>query len=135
MEHLTIIKTKKQYYSYCDELETLTDIKKPSTLIHDRIELLLLLIEKWDRENRTIQQKNPVELLKSLMKQNNLKSSDLSRQLDIDKTVLSKILHYQKGFSKELIRKLADFFKVNQEAFNQPYPLIDPINKHHKNEK
>ena len=35
----------------------------------------------------------------------------------------SQILNYQKAFSKEVIRKLADYFKVTQEAFNRPYAL------------
>jgi HTH-type transcriptional regulator/antitoxin HigA len=39
-----------------------------------------------------------------------------------------------KGLSKEVIRKVADYFKVSQEAFNRPYKLINPINAHLKNE-
>jgi len=33
-------------------------------------------------------------------------------------------LHYKKGMSKEVIRKLAERFAMRQEAFNRPYKLI-----------
>jgi HTH-type transcriptional regulator/antitoxin HigA len=46
---------------------------------------------------------------------------------------MSEILHYRKGLSKEIIRKLADRFKVRQEAFNRPYKLISAANSHLRN--
>ena len=46
-----IIKSKKQYFEYCDILEQLLDLKKKGKEIKDEIELLTLLIEKWDKEN------------------------------------------------------------------------------------
>jgi len=36
-------------------------------------------------------------------------------------------LHYKKGLSKDVIRKLAAHFKVSQEAFNRPYALVVPV--------
>jgi HTH-type transcriptional regulator/antitoxin HigA len=52
-----------------------------------------------------------------------MKSKDLVLLLGISKGVVSDILHYRKGLSKEVIRKLANHFKVSQEAFNRPYKL------------
>ena len=43
----TIIKDSEQYYSYCDILEEL--ILQDEEKYSDDIELLHLLIEKWDR--------------------------------------------------------------------------------------
>lgn len=131
MEQLTIIKSKKQYFKYCDELEKLTE-KKETKAINDRTEMLLLLIEKWDREHHPLKNLNPVQLLEALMAEHNLRSADLARGLNIDKTALSKILHYNRGFSKEIIQKLATYFSVQQEAFNKPYQLIDEENKRYK---
>ena len=37
------------------------------------------------------------------------------------------ILNYHKGLSKETIRKISDYFKVSQEAFNRPYKLVNMI--------
>ena len=68
-----IIKSKKQYFEYCDILEQLLDLKKKGKEIKDEIELLTLLIEKWDKEHNSFSDANPIELLQYLMKENNLK--------------------------------------------------------------
>jgi len=67
------------------------------------------------------------------MTENQLKSKDLSQILSLSKGTVSKILNYHKGLSKETIRKLAEYFKVSQEAFNKPYKLVNEVNKHFKN--
>lgn len=117
----TIIKSIEQYDKYCDILEDLIASKKESD--KDEIELLELLIEKWDNEHNTLAYKDPVQLIKALMKENNLKSMDLAEILGLSKGTISKILNYQKGLSKETIRNLANYFKISQEAFNRPYDI------------
>jgi HTH-type transcriptional regulator/antitoxin HigA len=62
-----------------------------------------------------------------------LKPRDLVALLNISKGYVSEILHYKKGLSKEAIRKLAEHFKVSQEAFNRPYKLKVSENAHFKN--
>ena len=125
----TIIKDKAQYDKYCDILEDLISNDNNQ----DEIDLLTLLIEKWDNEHDTFKDSDTVELLKSLMSDNNLKAKDLVDILDLSKGTVSKILNYHKGLSKDTIRKLSDFFKVSQEAFNRPYKLKNEINRYFKN--
>jgi len=60
------------------------------------------------------------------MKENGLKAVDLANQLGVSKSLISDILHYRRGFSREITRKLADRFKVSQELFNRPYIRIVP---------
>jgi len=127
----TIIKTEEQYTNYCNILEDL--LLKEDSVFEDEIELLTLLIEKWDNEHNTIDELNPVELIKSLMEANNLKAADLVKILGLSKGTISKILNYHKGLSKETIRKLSDHFKVSQEAFNRPYKLVNEVNRHFRN--
>ena len=67
------------------------------------------------------------------MDDHKLKPKDLVDLLNVSKGYISEILHYKKGLSKDVIRKLADHFKVSQEAFNRPYKLVSPINSHLKN--
>jgi HTH-type transcriptional regulator/antitoxin HigA len=122
---LKVIKSKDQYYHYCDELESLNALKPITAENEDRIELLTVLIEKWDNEHRSSTEIHPVELLKQLMEMHDLNASELSRNIGIDKTVLSKMINHKKGFSKDVIRALASYFKVNQEAFNRLYSLND----------
>ena len=95
--------------------------------------MLTLLIEKYDDEQYQLPEFDPIELLKSLMSDHKLKAKDMTKILGLTKGTVSKILNYQKGLSKETIRKLSDHFKMSQEAFNRPYKLKDPVNRKYKN--
>jgi len=64
------------------------------------------------------------------MEENKIKAKALADMLGVSKSTISEILHYRKGFSKEIIRKLAEKFKVRQETFNRPYKLISTANSH-----
>jgi HTH-type transcriptional regulator/antitoxin HigA len=131
----TIIKNKAQYITYCDKIMNLTSVKKPNKEIENEIALLELLIDKWDKEHYKPTEKSPIELLKYLMENRGMSRNDLMEILGLSKGAISQILNYKKGLSKNVIRKLADTFKVSQEAFNRPYPLTVEVNKGHKNEK
>lgn len=118
-----IIKTKAQYKQYANQLEELVFADFKSKEMKEEIELLTLLIEKWDREHSTFDDVDPITLLHSLMEGGNMKAKDLVEILGVSKGLVSDILNYKKGLSKENIRTLAEFFKVSQEAFNRPYKL------------
>jgi len=126
-----IIKDEEQYKRYCNILEDLLGNENPEN--RDEIELLTLLIEKWDSENDSMLDLNPIELLKALMADHDLKAKDLVGILDLSKGSVSKMLNYQKGLSKDTIRKLADYFSVSQEAFNRPYKLVNEVNRRYPN--
>ena len=127
----TIIKSKEQYVKYCTILENL--IVFDDTKSQDEIDLLTLLIEKWDSEHNTFSDSDPIEILKSLMTEHNLKAKDLVDILGLSKGTISKIINYHKGLSKDTIRKLSEYFKVSQETFNRPYRLINEVNRHFRN--
>jgi len=129
----TIIKSEKQYQIYCNTLEQLIDLAQVA--FQDEVDLLTLLIEKWDNEHNTFKDLDPVELLKELMLEHQLKAKDLVDILGLTKGTVSKILSYNKGFSKEVIRTLSDYFKVSHEAFNRPYKLITEVTSHAHNER
>lgn len=120
-----VIKSDEQYNKYCEILEDLVFRDNPK--YQDDIDLLTLLIEKWDDEQNTFTDLDPVELLKSLMESNSLKARDLTEILGLSKGTVSKILNYQKGFSKETIRRLSKNFRMRQDAFNRPYPLKSKV--------
>lgn len=123
----TIIKSKEQYYEYCKKLEELLEINDEVDEQRDEIDLLTLLIEKWDADHSTFYEVDPAQLLHSLMLDNNLKAKDLVNILGVSKGLVSDILNYRKGLSKENIRILAKYFKISQEAFNRPYILKNRI--------
>ena len=123
-----VIKSKTQYNDYCNKLETLVFSAGKDKGIKDEIDLLTVLIEKWDADHNSFEDVDPIQLLHGLMDNHNLKPKDLVDILQVSKGYVSEILHYKKGLSKEAIRRLAEYFKVSQEAFNRPYTLIAPAN-------
>jgi HTH-type transcriptional regulator / antitoxin HigA len=128
-----VISSKAQYSSYCNQLENLVFADSKET--QDEIELLTLLIEKWDADHNTFNESDPIRILHSLMESHHLKASDLVNILEVSKGYVSEILHYRKGLSKEVIRKLADRFKLTQEAFNRPYLLLTQVGVRRKSRK
>ncbi len=128
-----IIKTDAQYNKYCDILEKLIDSGKKTKAVQDEIELLTLLIEKYDEEHNTFDNSDPIELLKSLMKEHKMKAVDLAKLLHVSEGLVSDMINCKKGLSKETIRILAEKFKLNQEAFNRPYVLHVPVSPKLKN--
>ena len=60
------------------------------------------------------------------LEEQSLKPKDLVEILELSKGTISKILNYHKGLSKNSIRRLSEYFKVTQEAFNRLYKLIRP---------
>lgn len=118
-----IISSDSQYNKYCKILEELAFSSTKTRTVKDEIALLTLLIEKYDEEKNMFQLRDPVELLKSLMKDHKLKAVDLAKLLNVSEGLVSDMLHYKKGLSKDTIRILSERFKLNQQAFNRPYEL------------
>jgi HTH-type transcriptional regulator/antitoxin HigA len=114
----TIIKSKKQYFEYCSRIELLGEIKKKSKDINEEIELLQLLIDKYDSEQLKSNPIPPHELLKGLMLEHNMKGIDLAQLLQVSPGLVSDMLNGKKAFSKNSIRILSNHFRVKQEAFN-----------------
>jgi|KBSMisStaDraftv2_1062788.scaffolds.fasta_scaffold960926_2 HTH-type transcriptional regulator/antitoxin HigA len=122
-----VIKTNRQYLQYCRALQLL--IQQPARAnIRDEIELLMVLIQQYDEVQEANYEMDPIQLIKSFMKDHKMNATDLVELLGISKGYVSDILNYKKGLSKEVIRKLSGRFKVRQEAFNRPYSLIN-VNK------
>jgi len=135
MKAYMIIRSEEQYIAYCNDLEKLTskyDSRSSSDLL-DLIDTITLLIEKYDEEHSQLREIDPIQLLKSLMNENNLKQKDLGNLLKVSKGHLSDILNYKKGLSKNVIRILSERFNVRQSAFNRPYKLSVEANKHYRN--
>ena len=124
----TVIDSREKYFDYCNKLEQLIFSESNNKEMEDEIDLLTLLIEDWDKKNSSVTELDPIQLLQSFMKDHSMKAIDLANILGISKGLVSEILAYKKGLSKEVIRKLSEKFKVNQEAFNRPYNLsLDSI--------
>ena len=130
-----IITSEKQYDKYCETLEEMVFSSQKTKAMKDEIDLLTLLIEKYDEEHSTFELIDPIQLLKSLMKEHKMKAVDISKLLEVSEGLVSDMLNYKKGFSKYSIRILSEKFKLNQEAFNRPYELRVPVSPKIKDAK
>jgi HTH-type transcriptional regulator/antitoxin HigA len=128
-----VIKSKNQYLEYCSKLSVLLLKKSKEKSIKEEIELLSVLIGIWDKEHNSFDDSDPIELLRGLMNEKKLKSKDLAQKLNVSPGLISDIINYKKGISKEMIRALSNFFKVSQDAFNRVYNLKSPYNSKLKN--
>ncbi len=69
------------------------------------------------------------------MKDHKMKAVDLANLLDVSEGLVSDMLNYKKGLSKDTIRLLSERFTLNQEAFNRPYELRVPVSPKFKDAK
>lgn len=124
-----VIKDLDQYNEYCNLHESL--LLKDELKYTDELELLELLIEDYDQ--RLMKKKNanlnPVEILKSLLKESKMKQIDLSKSINVSRQLISDVLNYRRSLSKEMIIKLSKFYSMNQEAFSREYSLKSNKNK------
>ncbi len=108
-------------------LEHLTD-KGEAGEISDvelmEIEYLSMLIEKYEEEHYHIGEPNPVEYLKYILENKNMKQQDLVNLLGISKGTLSNILNYRKKLSIEMIRALHNRLKIPYDILMQDYELM-----------
>ncbi|OGX81169.1 helix-turn-helix domain-containing protein [Hymenobacter coccineus] len=122
----TVIKDAQQYQTYCSQLEKLVGLLAPAVAIQEEIDLLTLLIETWDHAHATLPKADPIELLRALMAGRQMLAKDLAAALSLSKGAVSDILNRRRGLSKEVIRRLASYFQVAQEAFNRSCELAVP---------
>jgi len=99
------------------EVGTITDVEEME------IEYLSALIENYEEKHFAIDQPNPVEYLKYVLENKNMKQKDLVNLLGISKGTLSNILNYRKKLSIEMIRALHKSLKISYDILMQDYEL------------
>ena len=126
MKYCEIV-NKKQYQDYSKRhLElgnTLGSGKKNSELEREYYILDLVIEDYHSKQVNPFTNLTPVDLLKALLKEHKYTGYKLHKELGISQSVISEILKYKRGFSKDVIRKLAKKFDVREEAFLKEYVL------------
>lgn len=113
------IKTKKDYAIAMTRLETLFDAKK-GTSKGDELEVLTMLIEKYENDNFPIELPDPVEAIKFRMEQLGLTQTDLAEVVG-QKSRASEILNRKRKLSLEMIRQLHSCWHIPTEVLVQAY--------------
>lgn len=113
------IKTKKDYNQALKRLETLFDAKKGSAQ-GDELEVLSILIDKYEQENFPIGFPDPIEAIKFRMEQLGYNQADLTRVIGL-KSRASEILSKKRKLSLEMIRQVHEKLRIPTEVLIQSY--------------
>jgi len=128
MESLSLIKTDTQNIKALNELENLLDKEESGELLleeeSDRIELLALLIENYEKKHYPIKELDPIEHLKLFMEDKGLKQIDLVNILNISKSTLSKILSKRRKISVGIAKKLHLRYNLSYDILLADYELV-----------
>lgn len=71
------------------------------------------LVAAYEDEHYTIEPASDADMLRHLMDAKGVTQAQLSRETTIPKSTISEVLAGRKPFSRQLIRKLADYFGVD----------------------
>jgi HTH-type transcriptional regulator/antitoxin HigA len=101
---IRLIKTETEYETVLARIETLMDAA-PGSAQEEELELLALLVEKYEEERFPIDSPDPVEAILFRMEQQGLTPKDLIQYLGSQSKV-SEVLNRKRPLSLRMIRNL-----------------------------
>lgn len=113
------IKTEADYERALERLELIFDAKK-GTDEGDELEVLGILIEKYENEHFPIALPDPIEAIKFRMEQLGYSQADLAKVVGL-KSRASEILNKRRKLSLEMIRQLHEKMNIPTDVLIQAY--------------
>ena len=113
------IKTKKDYHQALQRMETIFDAKKGS-VEGDELEVLSILIDKYEEEHFPVGLPDPIEAIKFRMEQLGYNQADLAKVVGL-KSRASEILNRKRKLSLDMIRQLHDKLNIPTDVLIQAY--------------
>ena len=113
------IRTTKDYHQALGRLEAIFDAKKGSAQ-GDELEILSIVIEKYEDESFPIGLPDPIEAIKFRMEQMGYNQVDLANVVGL-KSRASEILNKKRKLSLDMIRELHDKLNIPTDVLIQPY--------------
>jgi HTH-type transcriptional regulator/antitoxin HigA len=117
--NITPIRNEKDYQKALKRLEKLFDAKKGSK-DGDELEVLSILIDRYENEKFPIGMPDPIEAIKFRMEQMGMKQKDLAEVMGF-KSRVSEILNRKRKLTLEMIRKLNETLRIPTEVLVQKY--------------
>ncbi len=109
------IHNEKEHRKYLARVEGLLN-RKRSTAEDRYLELLSVLIERYEEEREPIAAPEPLEALKELMAASGMSQAALARLLG-SSGIASEVLSGKRSLSKTHIKKLSEAFNVSADLF------------------
>ena len=113
------IKSENDYSQALKRLEVIFDAQ-PGTKEGDELEILSILIEKYENENFPVGLPDPVEAIKFRMEQLDFTQNDLAEIIGL-KSRASEILNKKRKLTLQMIRDLNEKMKIPTEVLIQAY--------------
>jgi HTH-type transcriptional regulator/antitoxin HigA len=113
------IKTKKDYQAAMNRLEAIFDAQ-PGTPEGDELEVLGILIDKYEQEHYPIAYPDPIEAIKFRMEQMGYNQSDLAKVVGL-KSRASEILNKKRKLTLDMIRQLHQALGIPTNVLIQSY--------------
>lgn len=114
------IRNEQEYDMALQEVDRLMELNPPlKSKESDKLEVLVLLIEKYEEENWAISEPDPIEAIKIRMQQMNLKQKDLVPYIG-NRSKVSELLNRKISLSLSMITKLASGLHLPLETLIQP---------------
>jgi len=117
--NLRAIKTEQDYYQALERLEVIFDAEL-GTVEGDELEILGILIDKYEKEHFPINLPDPIEAIKFRMEQLDFSQNDLAQVIGL-KSRASEILNRKRKLSLDMIRKLTEKLNIPSEVLIQAY--------------
>lgn len=115
------IKTEEDYQQALEEIRKLfnAEIDTPEG---DKLDILVTLVEAYERENYQIPTPDPVEAINYFIESRGLSSEELVRLLGTRSRV-SEVLNYKRGLNLRMIRSLHGELGIPAEVLINEYSL------------
>jgi len=111
-----LIRTEEQLDAYTKALYRLTAEPRPTPAQVEAIELLTLLIERYEEQQYALPDASPVDVLRFLIVQHGLKQRDLASELGSE-SVVSEVLSGKRKLNATHIEQLSKRFHVSPAVF------------------
>ncbi len=118
---VSVIKDETSYKAALKRIQEIFSAKE-GTPQAEELEILSILVEEYEDKRFIIPESDPLEIIKFVMDQNDLKQTDLIGILG-DKTNVSKVLNRKRPLTLEMIRKLSKTFHIPADLLIQEYEL------------
>jgi HTH-type transcriptional regulator / antitoxin HigA len=112
-----VIGSDQEHERMLAEIEKLMDRGERRTMEEDTaLDLMVRLIQDYEREHHPLADPNPSEMLAYLMEKRGLRQVDLVPIIK-SRGYVSDIMNGKRAISKAHARQLAEFFKVSADLF------------------
>lgn len=120
---MTPIRTAEDYEAAVRRVEALWDAA-PSSAEEDELEVLGILIERYEERHFPIGLPDPIEAIKACMEDGGLTRKDLVPYIGPENRI-AEVLGRRRRLSLTMIRKLHAGLRLPLEVLVQDYPLTD----------